>query len=31
MIVNKNGTLILTNYKNIAVSNSSTLTRFDDE
>ncbi|CAD8093859.1 unnamed protein product [Paramecium primaurelia] len=31
MIVNTNGTLILTNYKNIAVSNSSALTRFDDE
>ncbi|CAD8170333.1 unnamed protein product [Paramecium octaurelia] len=31
MIVNINGTLILTNYKNIAVTNSSILTRIDDE
>ncbi|CAD8070780.1 unnamed protein product [Paramecium sonneborni] len=31
MIVNTQGTLILTNYKNTIVSNSSNLTKFDDE
>ncbi|CAD8090635.1 unnamed protein product [Paramecium sonneborni] len=31
MIVNTEGTLVLTNYKNIIVSNYSKLTKFDDE